>query len=79
MSAHPDDKLPQLLTTKDIAEDLRVTRQTVTAWIRGGLLPASELKTPGATERRNWRIAREDFKAFKTRVLIPYAPEKSAD
>ncbi len=57
-----------LLTTTEVAAALRVTRATVTAWVRDGQLPA--LTLPGG---RGYRIRRSDVEAF----LVPaeHTPE----
>lgn len=46
------------LTTKEIAEILKVHPKTVSHWIRKGRLPAIR---PGT---RNYRVAKVDFEAF---------------
>jgi excisionase family DNA binding protein len=46
--------LVQYLTTKEVAEQLRVSQKTVERWIHKGLVSA--IKTPGG----RWRIPRDE-------------------
>lgn len=50
--------LPALLTTAEVAEELRVHQKTVRQWVDTGKLPAITL--PGGT----FRIRREDVEAI---------------
>jgi len=47
----------QQLTTEEIADVLKVHRETVLRWVRGGKLPASK---PG----RKWFLDPQDLKTF---------------
>ena len=55
-----------LLTTSEIAATLRVSRQTVTAWIRAGRLRAIAI-TVGA--RPTYRVRQADFQEFVRRYV----------
>ena len=48
------------LTTAEVADQLRVTTQAVTAWCRSGQLPATRAGS-------HWRIRKEDLAAFVRR------------
>ena len=50
----------QALTPKQVAEELNVTATTVHVLLRDGNLKGFKIK-------RQWRIAREELDAFKTR------------
>ncbi|MDD2444900.1 MAG: helix-turn-helix domain-containing protein [Caldisericia bacterium] len=50
----------QALTPKQVAEELNVTATTVHVLLRDGDLKGFKIK-------RQWRIAREELDAFKTR------------
>ena len=59
---------PDLLTTAEVAEKLRVTDETVHRWARQGVIPYIEL--PSGLKR----FRRRDVEAF----LIPVAPPGGA-
>lgn len=50
----------EMLTTTEVAERFRVGRSTVTAWIRGGLLPATQ-----DGERGSYLVASDHVAAFR--------------
>lgn len=50
----------EYLTSLEIANSLRVSRQTVRRWLKSGALPAFRPAGP----RTGWRIAKRDFLAF---------------
>ncbi len=56
MKAHikEDIRHNELLTVKEVATYLRVSRVTVWRWCQNGLIPASRVG-------RNWRIRRDDL------------------
>lgn len=55
------------LTIREVAAELRTTRQSVYNWVKAGRLPAYRISTHGM------RIRREDLDAFK--AAAAYEPE----
>jgi excisionase family DNA binding protein len=63
-----DALVAELLTTREVAERLRVTDRTVRNWCSGGLLPAIQLGGRGthlripaaAPERWMWSVGKEE-------------------
>jgi excisionase family DNA binding protein len=55
------------LTTSEVAETLRVTRQTVGRWIREGRLPAQSRSSPSG--RVVYRVRKQDLLAFVQRYI----------
>jgi excisionase family DNA binding protein len=50
----------QLLTVRQVAQILQVSKQTVRDWVNRGVLPASKLNS------RVWRINEHDVKSLLT-------------
>ena len=69
MSTQTDGKtLPnELLTVKEVADYLRVSRVTAWRWCQQGVIPAFRIG-------RNWRIRREDLLDLER--LSAYSPEQ---
>lgn len=61
-----------------IAILLRVQYRTVIGWIKAGLLPASDLATPGSRQRRFF-VRREDLDAFVASRVVATPKPKSRD
>jgi excisionase family DNA binding protein len=61
MSEHPEPQEDELLTTKQVAQRLKLTPQTVQRLINRGELTAS--RVAGA-----WRISRSELEAFLLRT-----------
>jgi excisionase family DNA binding protein len=55
-----------LMTTDEVARELRVTRQTVTRWIRSGRLSAITIRV---NSRPLYRIRRSAFRSFAIRYV----------
>jgi excisionase family DNA binding protein len=51
----------ELLTVKEIADYLRVSRMTIWRWCQHGIIPAFQVG-------RNWRVRRTDFLAFEANL-----------
>jgi len=56
----------QLLTAKEVGDELGVSHFTVSRWAREGLFPAIAL--PGG---KGWRFRRSDLDAFKRDGQVP--------
>ena len=69
MSTQTDGKaLPnELLTVKEVADYLRVSRVTAWRWCQQGVIPAFRIG-------RNWRIRREDLLDLER--VSAYSPEQ---
>ena len=69
MSTQTDGKaLPnELLTVKEVADYLRVSRVTAWRWCQQGVIPAFRIG-------RNWRIRREDLLHLER--VSAYSPEQ---
>ena len=62
------EERPKLMTPEEVAEELRVSPQTVRNWALTGLLPALRF---GAPNMRRFRIRREDLEAFIHEQEVP--------
>jgi excisionase family DNA binding protein len=58
-----DDKQPEWLTVDEVAQQLRVTDETVRRWIRRHEIPVLDLGGP----RAGYRIRRSELEQFITR------------
>lgn len=58
------------LTVADVAERLRLTRDTVTARLRDGTIPGGYQLTPGG----RWRVRDRDFTQWHQRLTGQYVP-----
>lgn len=61
-----------MLNIPDVAQQLRVTVETVNSWIEAGELPAADLGKPGS-KRRRYRIAPaslDQFLAQRTKTTV---------
>lgn len=58
-----------LLTVGEVADQLRVSPETVVSWIRAGELVAEDLSGPGA-KRRSYRICPNQLAKFREKRLI---------
>ena len=64
-------------TTKEVAEHYGVCRDTVLAWIKGGILPAINMARPDAC-RPNYRVRLSDLDVFeKRRTTGPSEPPRT--
>jgi hypothetical protein len=61
-TSHP----ARALTSRDVAQRYGVDQHTVLAWIAAGLLPAVDVRRPGAARPR-WRIEEADLAEFRRR------------
>ena len=70
MDTQTDGKvlLNELLTVKEVADYLRVSRVTAWRWCQQGVIPAFRIG-------RNWRIRREDL--FELERASAYSPEQA--
>lgn len=58
-----DNRRTTAWTIPEIAERLQVDRDTVSAWVRSGQLPAIDI-TKAASKKPRWRITSEAFSGF---------------
>jgi excisionase family DNA binding protein len=54
------------LTPREVARQFAVDQHTVLAWISAGLMPALDVRRPGAARPR-WRIEEADLAEFRRR------------
>lgn len=59
----------ELLTVREVAKHLRVSRVTVWRWCQNGFIPAFRLG-------RNWRIRSTDLSDFEETLAADYAEPK---
>lgn len=60
-----EDPTPPLMTVAQLADALRVHRQTAYDYVRKGLIPAARL--PGS---KDWRVRRADVEAFIASMFV---------
>ena len=58
--------MEDLIRIGEIAAEMHVTRQTVTRWIRDGLLPARRVKVG---DQVRYQVRRVDYRAFVRRYV----------
>ena len=64
------------LTVQDVADELRVSRDTIERLVASGQLKAAELRTlAGLGRRRRYRIRREWVEEFLVGSIPPQPPE----
>lgn len=62
----------ELLTVREVAGYLRVSRVTIWRWCQEGLIPASRLG-------RSWRVHRQDLSDFlEQHKLLPFDPSQES-
>lgn len=69
-----ENTLPELLTVRDVARELRVDDTTVRRWVKEGVLPAIDLPSrpsAGKRPRHFFRIPKNALKAIKNRFFTP--------
>ena len=68
----------QWLTIQEVADLLRISRDTVERWIHTSELRAVDISTEQRTSRSAWRIASESLDEFlQTRANRPSLPRRA--
>jgi excisionase family DNA binding protein len=69
--------LPREYSTKETAQLLGCSKDTVLAYIRGGVLKARDAATPGSS-RKMWRVSDESIRALVSSHQAQAPPMKRA-
>lgn len=69
----------EMLTVKEVADELRVRKQTIYNYISEGILDAIRIGFNDKAEksRRHWRIPKSAFEAFKEKGKVRHSTDEA--